>query len=83
MHFNHGLADPDVAFLPCATVYSSVVVVLYASIITQRHNDPRSGPYQNVVELFDRWYKKERMEKIQEEVAKLQDAGVFKAPPKK
>jgi len=83
MHFNHGLADPNVAFLPCATVYSSVVVVLYASIITQRHNDPRSGPYQNVVELFDRWYKKERMEKIQEEVAKLQDAGVFKAPPKK
>ncbi len=81
MHFNHGLADPDVAFLPCATVYSSLVVVLYASIITQRHNDPRSSPYQNVVELFDRWYKKERMEKIQEEVSKLRDAGVFKAPP--
>jgi hypothetical protein len=83
MHFNHGLADPDVAFLPCATIYSSVVVMLYAPIITMRHNNPRSGPYQNVVDLFDRWYRKQRMEKIQEEVSKLQDAGAFKAPPKK
>ena len=83
MHFNHGLADPEVAFPPCGTVYSTVVVVLYASIITQRHNDPNSGPYQNVVELFGKWYRKDRMAKIQDELAKLQDAGVFKHPPRK
>jgi hypothetical protein len=83
MHFNHGLADPDIAFLPCATIYCTVVAVLYASILTQRHSDPRSGPYQNVVDLFGRWYKKQRLGKIQEEVAKLQEEGVFRAPLKK
>lgn len=83
IHFTHGLADSNVAFKPCATIYCTVVVMLYASIITQRHNDPRSGPYQNVIDLFDRWYKKQRMEKIRDEVAKLQADGAFKAPPTK
>lgn len=55
IHFTPGLADSNVAFKPCATIYCTVVVMLYASIITQRHNDPRSGPYQNVIDLFDRW----------------------------
>jgi hypothetical protein len=81
LHFNTGLADSDVAFLPCGTIYCTVVVLLYASIITQRHNNPSSGPYQNVVDLFGRWYKRQRMEKIQAEVDKLEGAGVFKATP--
>ncbi len=83
MHFNHGLADPEVAFLPCATIYCTVVVVLYASVITLRHDNPQSGPYQNVVDLFGKWYKKRRMEQIQEEVAKLQLEGVFSAQLKR
>ncbi len=82
IHFTHDLADPDVAYTPCATIYCTIVLMLYASIITQRYRDPNSGPYENVISLYHRWYKKQRLEKIQAEVEKLQHDGVFGAPVK-
>lgn len=82
IHFNRDLADSDVAYKPCATIYCTIVVLLYPAIIVQRHNDPTSGPYQNTIDLFAKWYKEQRMEKIQNEVSKLQIDGVFKSPAK-
>jgi hypothetical protein len=83
IHFNHDLADSNVAYKPCATIYCTVVVMLYASIITLRYQNPQSGPFQNVIDLFARWYKRQRVEKIQEEVAKLEKDGVFMSTPTK
>lgn len=56
MCFTHGLADAKVAETPCATAYCQMVVSLYPCILYHRHLSPTSGPYRNLVNLFESWY---------------------------
>lgn len=81
MSFTKGLADPEVAFGPCAPVFCSIVVQTYPMLIVIRA-DPGSGPYPNVVQLFESWYgvKAEAASRVKEqellkELEKLQSKG--------
>lgn len=55
MHFTRRVADERVAYEPCAPVFLQLVITLYACLLTHRRANPQSGPYQNVVQLFETW----------------------------
>ena len=70
MPFTHALADSDVAFAPCAAMYCSIVMQLYAMLVSLRARDG-SGHYPNVVLLFQAWYGSKAEEGQKVEAAKL------------
>jgi hypothetical protein len=81
--FTHSpaLADENVAFDPCSTVFCQMVMSLYASFLTQRRNNPASGPYQNVVTLFGGWYAKKAHGPMMEQLERLQTDRARLPPP--
>lgn len=82
MAFTHNpsLADEKVAFQPCSTVFCQIVMGLYPMFLTQRRANPASGPYQNVVTLFQGWYAKTAQGPMLEQLKKLQVDG-SRLPP--
>lgn len=56
MCFTNGLADAKVAGAPCSVAYCQMVVSLYPCILYHRNLSPTSGPYQNLINLFEGWY---------------------------
>ena len=82
MAFTHdpSLADEKVAFGPCALVFCQIVMGLYPLFLTQRRTNPASGPYQNVVTLFQGWYAKTAQAPILEQLRRLQAEG-SRLPP--
>lgn len=82
MVFTHdpSLADEKVAFEPCSTVFCQMVMCLYPMLLTQRRNNPASGPYQNVVTLFQGWYAKKARVPMLEQLKRLQADGA-RLPP--
>lgn len=77
MAFTHdpSLADENVAFEPCSTVFCQIVMSLYPMLLTQRRANPASGPYQNVVTLFQGWYAKKAKGQMLEQLQRLQRDG--------
>lgn len=82
MAFTHdpSLADESVAFDPCSIVFCQMVMLLYPMFLTQRRANPSSGPYQNVVTLFQGWYAKQAKGDLLEQLKRLQEDGT-KLPP--
>ena len=83
MSFTHdpALAAEEVAFDPCSTVFCQMVMSLYPSLLTQRRANPASGPFQNVVTLFNGWYAKKEQGQMLEKLARLQSDGSKLPPP--
>jgi hypothetical protein len=82
MYFTHQLADPAVAFGPCAPYFCSRVVQLYPYLLIARNRDPSSGNYPNVVALFKVWITELEEQKrglirgrLLEQLAELQATG--------
>jgi hypothetical protein len=82
MPFTHdpALADEKVAFEPCSTVFCQMVMGLYPMFLTQRRANPASGPFQNVVTLFQAWYAKTAQGPMLEQLKRLQVDG-SRLPP--
>jgi len=82
MPFTHNpaLADEKVAFEPCSTVFCQMVMGLYPMFLAQRRANPASGPYQNVVTLFQAWYAKTAQGPMLEQLKRLQVDG-SRLPP--
>jgi hypothetical protein len=82
MAFTHdpSLADEKVAFEPCSTVFCQTVMGLYPMFLAQRRTNPASGPYQNVVTLFQGWYAKTAQVPMLEQLKRLQVDGA-RLPP--
>jgi hypothetical protein len=82
MGFTHdpSLADENVAFEPCSTVFCQMVMSLYPMLLTQRRANPASGPYQNVVTLFQGWYAKKAQGQMLDQLRRLQ-SDVSRLPP--
>lgn len=75
------LADEQVAFDPCSTVFCQMVMSLYPSFLTQRRGNPASGPYQNVVTLFKGWYARKAQGPMLAQLERLQTDGSRLRPP--
>ena len=54
MYFTCGLADPKMAFGPCAPTFCSMIVQNYALLLLMRAQKS-SGKYPNAVKLFKAW----------------------------
>lgn len=79
MHFVSGAADEKLAYSSLAVVYCSFVKALTPYLIMMRHGhkagtDERltSGPFHNVVALYQTWSSRLEMERVDEQVAKLE-----------
>lgn len=70
MYFTHALADPDVAFGPCAPTYCTHVLQYYPMLLVLRANRG-SGKFPNVVKLFKAWTAKFEMEQDGQEMRML------------
>jgi hypothetical protein len=70
----------EVAFEPCSTVFCQMVMSLYPMLLTQRRANPASGPYQNVVTLFQGWYAKKAQGQMLDQLRRLQ-SDVSRLPP--
>lgn len=81
MHFTLGLADRNVAFDPCSSVYCQMVMQLYPALLTQRRADPVSGPFQNVVLLFRDWYSTKAKAQLLKDLQRHQTRGPSLPPP--
>lgn len=83
MSFTHNpsLADEKVAFEPCSTVFCQMVMSLYPGLLAQRRANPESGPYQNIVTLFQGWYAKKAQAPMLEQLKRLQLDGSRLPPP--
>ena len=55
MYFTKQLADPTIAYGPCAPYFCTLVVQNYARLLLARNDDASSGKYPNLVELFTGW----------------------------
>jgi hypothetical protein len=82
MPFTHdpALAAEKVAFKPCSAVFCQMVMSLYPALLTQRRTNPASGPFQNVVTLFNGWYAKQAQGPMLEQLERFQSDGA-KLPP--
>jgi len=82
MYFTHdpALADEKVAFGPCSTVFTQMVMGLYPMLLTQRRANPASGPYQNVVNLFKAWHAKTAQGAALDQLKRLQVDGQLLPP---
>lgn len=81
MHFTVGLASHQAAFGPCAPLFCQTVVQMYPILVLAR-SDPASGPYPNIVKLFDTWYgakadeeERVKMDGLWKELKSLQSKG--------
>lgn len=82
MAFTHNpaLASETVAFEPCSEVFCQMVMALYPAFLTQRRTNPASGPFQNVVTLFNGWYARKAQGPMLEQLERLQSDS-SKLPP--
>jgi hypothetical protein len=81
MFFTHRLADEKVAFEPCASGLSLMVITLYPCLLFQRRVNPTSGPFPNLVKLFKAWHGKKEMDRSLKDAARWQSSGFALLPP--
>lgn len=74
------MADEKVAFDPCSVAFCQMVMTLYAAVLLHRRVTPESGPFQNIVTLFQAWYAKTAQGPMLEQIRRLQSDGA-KLPP--
>lgn len=87
MYFTKQLADPDVAYGPCAPAFCSMVLQFYPVLLVHRNASNASGKYPNLVALYKEWIAGLQAEKrgmkagdLLKEAEKLQREGVV--PPR-
>lgn len=77
MPFAHGLADQEKAFEPCSNGFCSIVITLYPHILFQRRdNKQHSGPFQNVVKLFNAWHGQKEVSRLLKDARRWQAEGI-------
>jgi hypothetical protein len=73
MYFAEGAADERIAYPSVASVYCSYVRELAPLLISLRLQKANivSGPYQNIVTLYDKWASRLRKAELEAQAAKL------------
>jgi len=72
MYFTSQLADPQIAFGPCASYFCSVVVQNYPVLLHVRNRAASSGKYPNLVALYTAWSEQIADEQLSKMLTSLQ-----------